>query len=225
MKCNFILLVCFGLFVWGCKSDKSNDNQKDITVEQTVLPSESSSLLRGIQYAYNTNKFADETQVKFNIQLKIADTSYYDGYVILKTNASSIRLLNSKIDTVLTADSLDSKFHNTMFWIAETYAMPFWLKAEYFEKQRETGNFVVSNYKSPLSKSVFKISTHPLTNIIDKIEYNTDIEIPVFNQGRLYFDKYITVNRIPVAMHWRIEADNNVIAKAKISRISYPDTF
>ena len=46
-----------------------------------------------------------------------------------------------------------------------------------------------------------------MTNIIQKIDYQTDIKPKPFEKGVLHFDRYITVNRVPVAMQWRIEVD------------------
>ena len=225
MKSKAFLFVFFGLFLWGCKSDKPGDNQNNNKPNKEILPSEHKSLLKGIDYAYNTQKFKAESQVKFNLDLKISDTSYFSGYVILKTDASQIKIKNSKIDKILTPKQLNSDFDKILFLMAENYAMPFWINSKDFRKQEENDSLIVSHYKSDLTSYSYEIATHTLTNIIQKIDYQTDIKTEPFEKGVLHFDRYITVNRVPVAMQWRLEVDDKVVATAEISRISYPEVF
>lgn len=225
MKLKQIVIVFFVLFLWGCKSDKPVDNQDDIKINKEILPSENKSLLKGIDYAYNTKKFKAESYVKFNIDLKVADTLFFSGYVTLKTDASKIKIYGSKIDKILTPNQLNSDFDKVMYLIAESYALPFWIKPKDFRKLEENDSLIVSHYKSDLSPFAYEIATHPQTNIIQKIEYQTGIKTKPFKKGLLYFDRYITVNRVPVAMQWRIEVDGEIVATAEISRISYPEVF
>lgn len=225
MKFKVILFVFFGLFLWGCKSDKPDDNQDNNKQNKEILPSENKSLVKGIDYAYNTKKFKAESQVKFNLDLKISDTSYFSGYVTLKTDASKIKIQNSNIDKILISKQLNSDFDKTLFLMAESYALPFWINSKDFTKQEENDSLIFSYYKSDLTSYSYEIATHSLTNIIQKIDYQTDIKTKPFEKGVLHFDRYITVNRVPVAMQWRIEVDDKVVATAEISRISYPEVF
>ncbi len=224
MKKIYVVMVCFGFIILSCKPDKKNT--KDINKEtQTQNISDDEKLLNAIKQAYNFSKFKKEKQVKFNAKLSVSDSILYNGFLILKPNTTEIRVLNSQIDTILNANSIESDFHKTLFFIAESYALPFWLKADTFQIESKNDSLTTSNFKSQITHSNFKIKSHPTTNIINKIDYWTDIKNKPFNEGQLYFEKYITVNRIPVAMKWYLEVNQKVSATVEVSRISYPDKF
>ena len=225
MKNVFVFAFCFCLILWGCKSDNPNEKQADKTNIPIRELNENEVLAQAIKNAYNTKKFEEEDQVKFNLKLKVEDTIFYNGFLTLKTDASQIYLLSSQVDTVLNVQKLKRDFDKILFWSAEVYALPFWLNSNAFKIKNKNDSLVMSKLNSKLTTSNFDLVTHPLTHIIQNIDYQTDIKTEPFNQGQLYFDRYITVNRIPVAMQWRIEVENEVKAEAEISRISYPDQF
>ncbi|RRO21842.1 hypothetical protein [Flavobacteriaceae bacterium 14752] len=224
MKKIYTVIVCFSFIISSCKTDKKNSTNVNKET-QTQNISDDQRLLNSIQEAYNFSKFKKEKQVKFNVKLSVSDTILYNGFLILKPNTPEIRVLGSQIDTILNANSIESDFHKTLFFIAESYALPFWLKPDTFQKESKNDSLVTSDFTSHLTNSHFKISTHPTTHIIEKIAYKTDIKNKPFNEGKLYYDKYITVNRIPVAMKWYLEVNQQVSARVEISRISYPDKF
>ncbi|NBC58731.1 MAG: hypothetical protein GVY05_10680 [Bacteroidetes bacterium] len=211
------LLCC----LLSCKTDKPDEKNNSETLKN-VKVTEDQQFLNSIQSAYNTQKFNAEAKVKFNAQVNVSDTVFYDGYLILDTKSKQVRILNSKIDTTISANTIDTKHQKILLWIAETYALPFWLKSENFQKLSSNDSIALSRYQSELTNSEFKISTHPITHIIKNIEYQTDISTAPFDQGRIDLERYITVNRIPVAMEWIITKNKTVSAEVKISRISYP---
>lgn len=221
MKYKSLIFILMVLSLSSCKSDKPDTDKNTESKELNSL-SDNDMFLNSVQNAYNAKKFNSEKQVKFNAKIMVSDTIFYEGYITIQTNSPQIRLLSSKIDTILSAEDLDSNYYKTLFWVAESYALPFWSTPENFQKLSSHDSTTVSNHKSKLTNSEFKITTHPITNIIENVEYNTDISTAPFNQGRLYFDRYITVNRIPVAMKWLINVDEETKAEVEISRISYP---
>lgn len=223
MKHLYVIFVFLGILLSGCKSDKPKDVNNSETKNQTENPDEDEVLLSSIQNSYNIQRFENENQVKFNVALKVSDTLFYKGYMIINTQSKQIRLLNSDTDTLLNVQYLESDYHKTLFWVAENYALPFWLKPENFQKLSSNDSLTVSTYKSDLTNTEFKVSTHPLTHIINQVEYNTDIDLKPFNKGNLNFERYITVNRIPVAMTWNIKVEETLMGEIEISRISYPN--
>mgnify|MGYP005847714009 CR=1 FL=1 len=225
MKNVFVFMCCFSLILWACKPDNPNEKQQDKTNVPIKKLNENEVLAQAIKTAYNTKKFQQETQVKFNLKLKVEDTLYFNGFVSLKTDASQIYLLSSQVDTVLNAQKLNRDFDKILFWSAEVYALPFWIQSDDFKINTKNDSLVTTHYKSNLTTSDFDLFTHPMTHIIQKLNYQMAIKTKPFDRGQLYFNRYITVNRIPVAMQWRIEVDGELKAEAKISRISYPEQF
>ena len=73
------------------------------------------SLLKGIDYAYNTKKFKAESHVKFNFDLKISDTSFFRAMSSLKPMLLKLKFKILKIDKILTAKQLNSDFDKTLF--------------------------------------------------------------------------------------------------------------
>ena len=66
----------------------------------------------------------------------------------------------------------------------------------------------------------YEITTHPLTEIIQSVRMEKPKSI--FDNKTIRFEKYITVNRIPVSMLWEIYQKDEKVGEIKISRISYP---
>jgi hypothetical protein len=89
----------------------------------------------------------------------------------------------------------------------------------------ENEGFSKSTYKSSITNNTYNIYTHPLTDVIQRVEYQSEITDKPFKSGTVYFDKYITVNRVPVSLAWEFKRSNEIIAKAEITRISYPNVF
>ncbi len=225
MRIFYVFFICLIALVLGCKSDKNVEKQKEKDIIVSKKLSESEMLQENIQDAYNLKKYTEEEQVKFKINLKVQDSIYFDGYLSVKTDNSKIRILSSQIDKVMTFSDESSNIEKMLFWASEIYTLPFSLKEDNFELLKRDDEFIISKYVSSSTDSEYKVYSNPITNIIEKVEYITPISIQPFDKGVLYFDKYITVNRIPVAMHWNIKKDGDNIAVVKISRISYPDNF
>lgn len=219
---SLILVLCFILM--ACKSDKEKTTVTE-SIEKTEKVDKSLQLLKSIESAHNAQKFNSEQQVNFKLKLELKDSVFFDGYVTIKTDASKVRFLDSNIDKIVEANSLETELDKKLFMIAEFYTMGFWFDADRFKKIPKNDSLVKSEYNSVKSKSQYKIYSHPITRVIQHIDFETTINDKPFNSGTLYYEKYITVNRVPVALKWKIEVDQKQIAKAEISRISYPDTF
>lgn len=219
---SLVLVIC--LILIGCKSDNQETTVTE-TEEKTEKVDKSLQLLKTIKSAHNAQKFNSEQHVKFKLKLELKDSAFFDGYVTLKTDRSQVRFLDSNIDKIVDANSLKTELDKKLFMIAEIYSMGFWFDAEKFHKISENDSLNISEYNSVKSKSKYKVYSHSITNVIQYIDFETDISDEPFNSGSLYYEKYITVNRVPVALKWKIEVDQKQLATAEISRISYPDTF
>ena len=226
---NKSILVLVVLSLLACRTDNKEDNEnsgnKNLT-EAVEEISESDKYLEKIKRAHNASKFAKEEQVKFKLKLDIGDDVFFDGFVTLKTNGSKARFLDSNIDRVVDRDNISTTLDKKLYWLAEIYTIGFWLEADNFKiSNGEIEEYSKSIYKSPITSNTYTIYSHPLTDVIQYVEYITKIPDQPFNSGTVYFDKYITVNRVPVSLAWEFKRDNEIIAKAEITRISYPDVF
>lgn len=221
-KSLFILSL---LSLYACKSDPKDtetENAKPI-VEQ---PSESQKHLQNIERAHNSAKFKEENQVRFNLKLSTEDDVFFDGAVTLKTDGSKARFLDSGIDQTIKSDDLSNEIDKKLYHLAELYCIGFWLQEDNFSKTSSVSeDFVQAVYDSPETSSTFTVFSHPLTDIIQHLQYKTDIDAYPFDEATVFFDKYITVNRIPVALNWYFTKAKDTIARAQITRISYPETF
>lgn len=221
-KSLFILSL---LSLYACKSDPKDtetENAKPI-VEQ---PSESQKHLQNIERAHNSAKFKEENQVRFNLKLSTENDVFFDGTVTLKTDGSRVRFLDSDIDEMLESGDLNTEIDKKLYHLAELYSIGFWLKKDKFKKMSSNnGDFIKAVYDSPETSSTFTVFSHPLTDIIQHLQYKTDIDAYPFDEATVFFDKYITVNRIPIALNWYFTKAKDTIARAQITRISYPETF
>lgn len=218
-----IIMLCI-LNSVACKSDSTN-NEKDTESLLVETPTESEKHLQNITRAHNAKKFQSEPQVKFKLQFSTKDSVFFDGFVTLKTDGSKARFLNSKIDRVIQNHQLQTDLDKKLFLMAELYSMGFWIKDNNFKLLSNNDSLDLSYYRSSKSESTFKIYSHPITHVVQQVDYDTNIDQKPFKSGSLHYEKYITVNRVPVALHWNIIDDKDTIAQAEISRISYPEQF
>jgi hypothetical protein len=220
------ILFLITLSLFACKSDEKKANDNNNSIEVIKDNSESNQYLENIKRAHNASKFAQEEQVKFKLKLNIGDDQFFDGYITLKTDGSKARFLDSKVDKIISIDNLSTELDKKLYWLVELYTMGFWLQADQFEMlKNESDEYSKSTYKSSITNNTYNIYSHPLTNVIQQVEYQSGITDEPFNSGTVYFDKYITVNRVPVSLVWEFKQDNSKKATAEISRISYPDVF
>lgn len=220
---TFFLILC--LILTGCKSDNQEKTDSEESIPQTEKVDDNTKLLRNIKSAHNAQKFNSEAQVKFHIKFSLKDSVFFYGFVTLKTDGSKARFMDSKIDRVVEVDKLQTELDKKLFMIAEAYTMGFWFEDDDFKILSKNDSLDISTYRSPKTQSTFKIYSHPITHVIRQIDYKTNINQKPFNLGSLYYEKYITVNRVPVALHWRILDENTNETSAEISRISYPEQF
>lgn len=203
----------------SCQSDKNKTKQNNTSAVKSQKTE--SKTLTPLKSAYNYNKFKKEKFVKFNFKLIESDSVLFEGNLNLNTDASEIKFKNSRLDTVLKTNDIRSKFDKIVLWSAEIYALPFWIDSTNEFQVSKKDSLDSFKYKSELSNTTYEIFKHPQTHIIKKVKYSTDIDTKPFDNGTLTFDKYITVNRIPVAMKWKIQSDSKRHFRAEISSISY----
>ena len=227
---NSYILKTTALFFFisfvACKSDKKEN--EDLKIENDVVhkQSESEKHLQNILRAHNATKFKEENQVKFNLEISMTDEIFFNGFVTLKTDGSKARFLDSNTDRIVHRNNLNSELDKKLYHLATLYGMGFWLNEDKFEKQTsDQDNFNHAVFETSVNSSTFNISTHPLTDILQNVTYKTNISEPPFNEATVHYDKYITVNRVPVALNWYFVDQTDTIATAKVSRISYPETF
>ncbi len=217
---SFILIIC----IISCKSDKKQlkiENEKPIDNQN----SESAKHLQNVARAHNAEKFKSEEQVKFNLEFSTADEVMFNGTITLKTDGAKARFLDSKVNQVIEKNNLNSNSDQKLFFLAEIYATGFWFDQDTFKKiKSQDSEFFKATYTS-FSQTAYTIYTHPLTDIVQHLDYNTKISEEPFNKGTIYFEKYITVNRVPVPLIWTFKSGDDITAQAKISRISYPKNF
>lgn len=220
---SLLLLIIIGQI--SCKSDtpKPDDNSELKEVSKEI--SESEKHLQNIARAHNASKFKEEAQVKFKLKIDIRDEAFFDGFVTLKTDGSQARYLDSNIDKTLEIANLETDLDKKLYMMAELYTMGFWFDSENFNLISKSDSLDLSDYHSEKLDADYKIYSHPLTHVIQQIDFKTTIADKPFDNGSLMFDDYITVNRVPVALKWKIILNEEQIATAEISRISYPKTF
>jgi len=219
------LIILSILSLYSCKSDpeKTKVDHKNPVVEQ---PSESLKHLQNIARAHNASKFEKENQVKFNLEVSVKDKMFFDGTVTLKTDGSKARFLDSDIDHIIESGDLSTEIDKKLYHLAELYCIGFWLQEYNFSKtSSDSEDFNQAVYESTKTSSTFTVFTHSLTDIVQHVEYKTGISDIPFDGATVFFDKYITVNRVPVALSWYFTKATDTIARAKVSRISYPKEF
>lgn len=210
----------------ACKSDDSKKDKEQQPGEEVEVVSQSEKHLQNIFRAHNGSKFKSEDYVRFQLKFKFKDDAFFEGFMTIKTNGSKIRFLDSNTDKIIESANLQTELDQQLFWLAELYSMGFWLDQDDFETLKNTNeDYVKAVYSSKYSSSVYKVYTHPLTAIIQHVDYTTHIPGDPFNSGTVFYEKYITVNRIPVPLRWTFIKQKDTIAKAEITRISYPDQF
>lgn len=221
---RLLFLIILGLL--ACKSDEKKTNENNNSIEVVKDVSESEKHLENIKSAHNASKFSQEEQVKFKLKLSFENEVFFDGFVTLKTDGSKARFLDSNIDKIFKSDNISTELDQKLYWLTELYTLGFWLEKDQFNKvNSESEDFIKAVYQSPITSNTYTIYSHPLTDVIQYVDYKTGLPDQPFNSGVVYFDKYITVNRVPVSLVWEFKLEKDKVAKAEISRISYPDTF
>jgi len=220
-----IYLIMVILSVIACISD-SKTEQIDVDKESSKEIKASKGYLQSIAKAHNADKFKQENQVKFNLKFDVGIKNFFDGVVVLKTDGSKVKFTGSDIKKIIEQKTIKSELDKKLFFLIELYTTGFWYDEGSFSKiNSESKDFSVANIESGITNNNYTIYCHPLTDIVQYIEYETKIEDSPFDKGTLHFDRYITVNRVPVPLNWIFKSGTDTIAKAKISRISYPKTF
>lgn len=220
----YILLIL--TIIYACKSDvNKNQNKTDDKKEVKVTPETQKHFLN-IQRAHNSKKFKVEKVVKFKLKLTIEKKVFYDNFINLKTDLSKLKINENQSVKLIEQNNLNNDYEKKMYFLSEIYAIAFIMNIDDFKKvSSKNDNFIKATFNSIETETDYEILSHPITDIIQQINYNTNINGKPFESGSVVFEKYITVNRIPVPLFWTFKNGEQVVAKAEISRISYPNTF
>jgi hypothetical protein len=212
---SLIILLCC-----SCQKDIKQKAEKETVIEKQSPKPKALGLNARIGNAYNVKKFQSESFLKYSVDISFLDTTYFKGtltYNILKESLN-VKKNNGEFD--LDNNPQDAEVLDLLSDLNSIYTLPFYLDNENLNTIQTNDSIVKSKFTSSISKLTYEINTHPLTEIIQSIK----IENPksIFHNSTIRFDRYITVNRIPVAMLWEIFKEDEMLGQVKISRISYP---
>ena len=204
----------------SCQKDVKTEPDVDKQMENEAPKSESEQLSTRIEKAYNIDKYKTETFLKYSVDVNLNDDTY--AKAVLKYNILE-RILNVKangVQSTMTNTSEKTEQEEFLFDLNEIYTLPFLIQNENFQLISKNDSIVTSKYASDQTRISYTINTHPLTEIIQSL--NLDKDGSILDDTTINFEKFITVNRIPVSMIWNIYRDDKQIGAVNISRISYP---
>ena len=208
------------LLIISCQKEKQNDPEQNLKLESSEPVSRSKQLIQRIANTYNIAKYKSESYLKYSFDFTLDEKTYAKGvmkYSIVDEDLN-VRIEGKELN--ISKDSIRSEQEYFLFELNEIYTLPFIMNEDSFKLITSNDSIVTSSYSSKISNITYELSTHPLTEILQDVKSNGGNS--VLNGTRLKFDKYITVNRIPVSMLWEIYNEDEVIGNVKISRISYP---
>jgi len=192
----------------------------DSKVESQSSTPKNSGLNARIGSAYNVKKFSSESVLKYSVDLSFSDTTFYKGAITYNILENKIDLKPNKGQFDENTATEEGEFADALTDLNDIYTLPFFLQNESITTLEANDSIVRSRFTSGSSKATFEMATHPLTEIIQSVKMQKPGSI--FHNSTITFDKYITVNRIPVSMRWDIFKEGKRVGEVKISRISYP---
>lgn len=220
----YILVIL--TIIYGCKSDVNKNEEKSAANKELEISPETQKHFQNIQRAHNSKKFKEENTVKFKLKLTVGEKVFYDDFIYPKTDLSKLKINENQSVKLIEQNNLKNDYEKKMYFLSEIYAIAFIMNIDDFKKvSSKNDNFFKATFNSNETGTAYEILSHPITDIIQQINYKTNLTGHPFESGSVVFDKYITVNRIPVPLFWTFKNGEQVVAKAEISRISYPDTF
>jgi len=215
----FTILTIAVLFCGSCQKEKKNEIKNEVNAEKQSAISPSEKLSNRIENAYNIKTFQTKNSLKYTAELTISDTLYFKGTFTYAIPTGVLNVKAEEQELSIAPDAERSQREEFLYHLNEIYILPFVLNKEVFKLIERTDSIVTSGFDSKSSKLSYTLTTHPLTEIIQSLKI--DNAASVFDSATIRFDKYITVNRIPVSMHWKLYKRESPFAEVKISRISY----
>lgn len=216
----FSILTLFVFLCWSCQKDNKKETKTESPIENPGPKSKPLDLSTKIGSAYNIAKFKAETKLRYSAEVKISDTLYFKGTMEYNISEKTLTVKTGQEDFSISNYPESTPKEQFLFQLNEIYTLPFNLKKETFKPLDQNDSMTTSLFKAENTKISYTLNTHPLTEIIQSLK--TENATPVFDDATIVFNKYITVNRIPVSMLWEIYKDDEKVGEVKISRISYP---
>jgi len=217
---NRIVAFIFIILFIGCKKSENTTSGSGTDASTLSQSDPSEKLKTSISGAYNTKKFTSESRLKYNFKLTIADTTYSEGTLLYNIKNNTLHLKSNLAEREISALS-ENKTDKLASIINEIYVLPFKMNTAEFALVERNDSLVKSAFSSKVNSAEFTLFTHPLTNIIQQLKFSSKHSALPFNDSDIKFQKYITVNRIPVSMRWEIIKNDEQIGEVIISRISY----
>lgn len=240
------VFVLFTLFSCNSKSSKKSD-KKETNTEKTEQTKQSHKIAPEHERLYKTyadinnlEKFNEESEFQYNVEVKFENDNSKDfsGTIQSKTDFSDIKLK---------LDSGESFFyHNNEFYanpktedkinpfeIINITSLPFAMQNFNYEAVQKTivedgkdkFNLLDLDYSGVNSSEIQiqSVSSSATTNLL---QFATLIgnSNSIFSdeEFQVDFDRYITVNKIPIALNLILTSNDSKIATITVSRISYP---
>jgi len=240
-----VSLVLFALHSCNTKSSEPSEENKDESAEKQSEQrlgnsTEHTKLYKTYADINNLEKFKSEAEFKYNIKLAFStqDMQGFSGTIHAKTNFSKalLKLNSGEVlyyqDNQLYADPEAKQIVHPME-ILNISSLPLVMQGSDYTPVAKTKVEIDSTTYDQLSLDYNGINSLPTqlesvlssqtTHLIQSATY-TSRSNSIFGQGELdvQIDRYITVNKVPIALHLAISTNQEPLANIQISRISYP---
>lgn len=239
------LLCCFSLLlVVACgksEKEKESNRDKENKVERTVSSSE--RYLKSVENVHKKEDFLKEDLVSFKFDVKLSEKEL-QGKVVARTNMAefSVELSDGSVwyynslNDLFSAEVNDKEIEQLLSFVVGGYFTFYSISGEnYTYTDKEKKEFLEREFsKVSLNNSAskrffpqeFTVFVEDRTSMLKGTSRNHPLKKrqPIF----LQYDKFITVNRIPVSLSWQFfeSTKDNLMSKnigeAKITAISYP---
>ncbi|WP_127846441.1 hypothetical protein [Psychroflexus aestuariivivens] len=246
---HLYFLSIFSLFILvSCNSKSSKDSEKQQNeVEKTKQTKKSHKIAPDHKRLYKTyadinnlEKFNEESEFQYNIEVKFEkdNSKDFSGTIQSKTDFSDIKL---KLDSGKSFFYKNGEFYGNPkndlrinpFEIINMTSLPFAMQNLNYEAEKKIivedndkkYNVLSLGYEDlkPSPIQIKSVTSSATTNLLQSAKLETKsstiLENGVFE---INFDRYITVNKIPIALNLNLFSNEKKIATITVSRISYP---
>ena len=225
---RLLLSVLIIGLILSCQEKKSSD-EKDQSEEKTV---QKSSIQRVIEDTYNFKAYQKKKNVALNLLLINEDSVDLQIYLQPKNDLQIVQkdenflYLTDNQTYEMPVGSFEKQEINRYKHLALAYQIPYQLSDYQIEK---TSDSLQIDDKTSLKRSFqltgnnnIRLFLSAKTDLIKSIEFSGLSE-----STYLVYDKYITVQQIPISMrrsiYQRDVLDQKAKSKVKVQKINYPD--
>lgn len=241
----FILCLILLLTTSGCKEQANNEKKEKESQHSEIVKRKSSEqrYANHVAEIHKTLLYKEEAFVGFELDIQLPD--FQDQVKIIKaTNYSEIQFSSKKYGDLfymgseffsaneVSIKAKEAKVYLDMAFIFGAFSQIFNEENNYLEKQEKEAlatNFKVLtinqiNSDFQYAPNEVKSWTDARTDMLKAIEMSFSL---TEKQQLVYFNRYITVNRIPVSLTWnffdtnKTENLDQAIGEVKIARIKY----